>query len=255
MKINLLLETSMFILNLKDIEKILEQSFYFLSKEFMQIFFYFSLFFLSLTGLIADNFSSNPYEGVELLPYNSQGWYGNATAIEELFTKYQPEVVIEVGCWIGSSTIHMGSLLPEKGIIYAVDHWLGSEEHQPGEAYWQPVLPYLYQQFLSNIIHAQLTDKIIPLRMSSLEASQQLVNVQADFIYLDASHDFESVYADLNAWYPLVKDSGILGGDDWGHPDVCQAVEKFAQEQNMIIKTYPGTAFWQLVHSSLKVES
>lgn len=204
-------------------------------------------FFSFLTLQIsAENSLPEPYNSVELVPFNSHGFYSNAGRIENMFKANNPKIVIEVGCWIGESTRHMASLLPADGVVYAVDHWLGSEEHQPGQIFWYPFVPYLYEQFLSNVIHAQLTDKIIPVRMTSLEASKYLSDVSPDIIYIDASHDFDAVYSDLQAWYPFVKGHGILCGDDWGTSGVQQAVIKFAEEQGLKIEA-PYSTFWYYV--------
>lgn len=201
---------------------------------------------LYLVGTESEASLPYPYDSIELLPFDPQGWYGNGAPIEMLFAIYKPKVVIEVGCWAGASTRHMASLLSEGGVVYAVDHWKGSIEHQPGQGWWSPILPKLYEQFLSNVIHAQLTDKIIPVRMSSLEASKHLAHISADLIYIDASHDYQSVYDDLNAWYPLLKEGGILSGDDWGYPDICKAVYQFAEEKGLEVKA-PEARLWYLI--------
>jgi hypothetical protein len=93
-------------------------------------------------------------------------------------------------------------------------YWLGSVEHQSS-----PILPTLYEQFLSNVVHAGLTHIIIPMRMSGLQAATWMdsMEVKPDLIYIDASHDIPSVLADLSAWFPFVKGHGILCGDDWTH--------------------------------------
>lgn len=36
-----------------------------------------------------------------------------------------------------------------------------------------------------------------------------------DFGYIDARHDFKSVYEDLEAWYPKIKTGGIMSGHDY----------------------------------------
>jgi hypothetical protein len=205
-----------------------------------------SLLFVCSLVIAKDSSLPPPYNEVDLVPFNDHGFYSNAGRMENMFKLHNPKVVIEVGCWIGESTRHFASLLPPGGVVYAVDHWLGSEEHQPGQVFWYPFVPYLYRQFLSNVIHAKLTDKIVPVRMTSLEASEYLSDVVPDIIYIDASHDFDAVYADLKAWYPLVKGHGLLCGDDWGTPGVHQAVIKFAQEQGLKIEA-PYSTFWYYV--------
>ena len=178
-----------------------------------------------------------PYDSVDLLPFNSHGWMldSNRVGLEKLIHTRRVKIVVEVGSWLGTSTRHIASNLPEGGVVYAIDHWLGSPEHQDMEE-----LPNLYRQFLSNLIHANLTHKIIPLRMSSLEAAKTL-EVIPDLVYVDAGHDFDSVYSDLQAWFPFVKGHGILCGDDyyWGAVEdlpVKRAVDLFAKENNLIVR-------------------
>src|SRR5258708_7267640 len=102
-----------------------------------------------------------PYANVELLHFDDFGWYGNGSQLKNMILLYGVNIVVEVGSYIGKSTRHVASLLPPEGKIYAVDHWLGSMEHQSGDYCHTPV-ENLYRQFLSNVIHAGLTDKIIP---------------------------------------------------------------------------------------------
>ncbi|MDJ0651884.1 MAG: glycosyl transferase family 90 [Simkaniaceae bacterium] len=194
-----------------------------------------------------------PYnELVEILPYNSHGFYANRSEMEKLLAQHKPKCVIELGSWLGQSTCHIASCLPEDGKVYAIDHWLGSEEHQtPKRKDVSHLLPTLYQQFLSNVIHKGLYRKIIPWKMTTKDAVAyaQQKGLPIDLVYVDASQDEESVYNDLCNWYPFVKDSGILCGDDWqwgkekGYP-VRRAVKRFALENNLI--PIPSNTFWVL---------
>lgn len=203
---------------------------------------------LILWGSLQENLSE-PYKSVKLLPFNGQGWFLNATELEALIKTNQVKVVIEVGSWLGNSTRCIASAVPIGGKVYAVDHWLGSVENQPGEWAYVPVLPVLYEQFLSNVIHAELTDKIVPIRMSSKVAAQYLQSLNEpivpDLIYLDASHDTQSVYEDLIAWYPYVRDHGTICGDDWIWPSVQAAVNTFSSEQGLKIEASGN--FWYLM--------
>lgn len=185
-----------------------------------------------------------PYNTVDVLPFDGQGWYMNGSQMRELIKKKNVKIVIEVGSWLGASTRHIASVLPKGGKVYAVDHWKGSVEHQEGQDAWSPHLPHLYEQFLSNVIHAKLTNKIIPVKMDSLEAAWHLRHIVPDLIYIDAGHETDDVYADLNAWYPFVQGRGILCGDDWTWQSVRLAVEIFARERNLKINASGN--FWRL---------
>lgn len=183
----------------------------------------------------------------EILPFDERGMYINAAPMEKLLKERKARTVVELGSWLGKSTRHIASLLPEGGKVYAVDHWLGSAEHQNSIE-----IPRLYEQFLSNAIHAKLTDKIIPKKMTTLEAAEEFKanGLQIDVVYVDASHDEASVSADLAAYFPLVQGHGILCGDDWGwgHAQgfpVSTAVTRFAQQHNLRIEVIDGW-FWIL---------
>ena len=177
--------------------------------------------------------SSSPYDELEeLLPAFRYGWYweGNARALHHLIEQFSVHSIIEVGSFLGESTIDLASHLPEGGMLYAIDHWLGSSEHQPDSSAPSPIpLDRLYDQFLSNVIHAGLAHRIVPIRMDSLAAAKNNT-LTADLIYIDAAHDTESVYRDLVAWWPHLNENGILSGDDWWSEDVKRAVVQFAQE-------------------------
>ena len=229
-----------------------------MNKILLLVFVCFSSFVFCLQsegGQSAVDFAS-PYENVELLPFDGFGWYFNGPQFEHLITK-DVKIVVEVGCYIGLSTRHIASLLPPDGKVYAVDHWLGSEEHQPGAyngKYCHTPPERLYQQFLSNVIHEGLQDKIIPVRMESREAAQYLSGISVDLVYIDGSHDTDSVYKDLTAWYPFVKGHGILCGDDWHHPPIVKAVTQFAEENSLeiIVESNGGAPehdkeLWRLV--------
>lgn len=188
---------------------------------------------------------------VEVLPFKEHGWYANAQFMSSLIHRYGIKNVVEVGSWLGTSTRHIAKLIPEDGIVFAIDHWDGSEEHHLREEF-KALLPMLFQQFLSNVIHENLTHKIIPVRMDSLSAAEKLkqLNLQIDLVYLDADHATDALYADLNAWYPYVQQEGIICGDDWCWDTVKKAVYQFAKENNLKVQGYQN--FWLLTKKQNK---
>lgn len=201
----------------------------------------FMLVFLRVVNAQEMSSLQEPYCSVHLMPFNNGGWYLNAEPIAALVLKYKVKTIVEIGSWMGLSTRHMATLIPEDGKVFAVDTWEGSpnEQHDP------EILCTLYDQFLSNVIHTGLTHKIIPIRMTSLLASQTL-KVNPDLIYLDATHTYDAVYNDLCAWFPHVKGRGVFCGDDWAWGDhgVEQAVLRFAHENHLKVQT--NGWFWYL---------
>lgn len=59
--------------------------------------------------------------------------------------------------------------------------------------------------------------------------------VAADFIYLDASHEEEDVYEDIQNYWEVLAPGGILLGDDWTWDGVRLAAQRFAKEQHLSI--------------------
>ncbi len=56
-------------------------------------------------------------------------------------------------------------------------------------------------------------------RCPSVEASALFANGLFDWVYIDGDHAFDSVLADLKAWYPKVRPGGHLVCDDYGWKD------------------------------------
>jgi predicted O-methyltransferase YrrM len=168
-----------------------------------------------------------PYRSIRDLPFDASGWFVNEEQVQDILILLQPKIAVEVGSWLGLSTRFIAENMTEKSTLYAVDTWLGSPDEP--EQTQDKRIPYLYPLFLSNVKHAGLAHKIVPIRMNSLEAAKAL-NVKADFIYIDAAHDEASVYQDILAWYPHLNANGVMCGDDWGKESVQKGVARAASE-------------------------
>lgn len=191
----------------------------------------------------------DPYSQVShLYPFDDFGWFREQKqqVIKKLLEEKEARVVVELGSFLGKSTRFIASHLPAQGRIYAVDHWLGSPEHQsPGRVDVYPKLSTLYERFLSNVIHAGLCDKVIPVQATTKEALL-FIEEEPDLVFVDASHEYEEVLVDLENWYERLKDGGILCGDDWawGGPDypVKRAVQDFATRHHL--QCFVDGAIW-----------
>lgn len=212
----------------------------------MKLFYIFTILFLSIRCHCSLNSElPTPYNSIKILPPYYHGWFVNQKQFDNIFSNNDISVVVELGSWLGASSIYIARKLKEGGKLYAVDHWKGSIEHQnPNQKDVLHLLPTLYEQFLSNIIHANLTNIIIPIKNTTLEAAKNL-SIKPDLVYVDASHDEESVYQDLKAWYPKLAYNGIMCGDDWPLLPVRKAVQRFASEKKINIFHRKGC----IVHS------
>lgn len=201
------------------------------------------------------------YENLNLLPYDCQGWHGNHPIFEELINKAKPKLIIEVGTWKGQSAINMAKIIKKIKLdckIYCVDTWLGALEfwgaykHTPERNLnLKNGYPQIYYQFLSNVVHENLQDLIIPFPNTSSIAYSHFKNnnIKADLIYIDGSHEEEDVYIDLKNYTKLLNKDGIIFGDDWpggAANGVKAAVNKFIKENNLNLKITNDNIFWQI---------
>ena len=169
--------------------------------------------------------------------FDIQGWGWDHPWIAETVLELNPQVIVEVGVWKGLSTIHMADRLRSiysSGVVVAVDTFQGSAEHWLGEhkvPMWNGK-PSLYETFIENVRYCELENWVVPLPIDSINAAMVLrdLGVVVDMIHMDAAHDAMSVSMDLQAWWPLLRDGGVLIGDDYcpQWPGVVQAFDAFA---------------------------
>lgn len=159
-----------------------------------------------------------------------QGWGSDHSYLTEAIdavgtTAGRPCIAVEIGVWKGGSVITMASRMKELGIdgvVIAIDTWLGSSDHWILEECFPELridggIPHLYDIFRSNVIEKRLQSYILPLPLDSLNAAHVLrhFGVVPSVLHVDAGHDFSSVMADLENWWPLLAEGGILIGDDY----------------------------------------
>ena len=123
----------------------------------------------------------------------------------------QHQSIVEVGCYMGRTT---AVLAESPGIVYAVDTFKGSDEHQ--NILRNNKETFLREEFERNLNGHLTRGKVKVVQLDSRTAAQALAHLTFDMIFIDASHDYESVKADILAWVPLIRDGGLLCGHDYG---------------------------------------
>ena len=183
------------------------------------------------------------------------GWHGEHPVFDNIIAEKAPGLIIEVGSWMGLSSVRMARALKHNGLfdtaIICVDTWLGSLEHWV-EDEWRPALeltdgyPSFYKNFVSNILLTGHADDIVPLPMPSLMAARYLAlhGIQADVIYVDGSHDEDDVYRDVVAYWELLAPGGVLFGDDFPLPGVAASITRFSTERG--IPCHTTDVYWML---------
>ena len=77
-----------------------------------------------------------------------------------------------------------------------------------------------------------MLDFIVPMPQVSTAAAEILcrLGITAGIVHLDASHGYEDILRDTEAYWPLVDPGGFLVGDDYGEAwvGVTRAADEFA---------------------------
>lgn len=140
--------------------------------------------------------------------------------------QFNDATFVEVGAWLGRSAAYMATEIAnsKKNIkFFCVDTWEGSQEQAARGLTKQR---NLYAEFLTNIQPVQ--NFITPYKMMSHEAAQIFADESLDFVFIDASHDYDNVMIDLKSWYPKVKKGGVFAGHDYpSWNGVKRAVDEF----------------------------
>ena len=133
--------------------------------------------------------------------------------------------IVEIGCWYGRSTHAL--LSGCRGPVYAIDHWQGSPGLN-GEILFacrDVKTMDVFAAFMKNVGEFK---NLQPIKMASLDAVVGFQDQSVDMVFIDGSHLYAAVKADILAWLPKARK--LISGHDYGHkvwgPGVAQALEE-----------------------------
>ncbi len=124
---------------------------------------------------------------------------------------------LEVGSYCGKSAVYLGAGCKQNNqILYSIDHHRGSEEQQPGEAYFDPetynpkinavdTLPF----FRLTIQTANLEDTVVPIIATSSVAARAW-RTPLSVVFIDGGHSYEAAYTDYVSWAGHIVSGGYL---------------------------------------------
>lgn len=154
------------------------------------------------------------------------GWFNFDGLYSDMVKKFPSgSRFVEVGCWLGRSACYLGVEIVNSGKdikLDCVDTWLGAPEIMEEEVVKNGTL---YTDFIQNI--QPLKEVITPIRLTSTQASHLYKDKSLDFVFIDADHTKEGFSADLNCWYPKVKQGGVIAGHDCDYPAIRGVLNDF----------------------------
>lgn len=173
----------------------------------------------------------NPYAGFPVESWRGT-WYNDPGAQREILKQNldkaafnaggRPMVIVECGSFVGESACYMGQHLKATGrdaVIICVDTFYGGIDHfkgAPEKINNHFGRPDLFYRFMANVIDRGCADMILPLAIDSINGARLLkhLGIQADFAYIDASHEESDVLRDYEAYWEIMRPGGVFVIDD-----------------------------------------
>jgi len=167
-------------------------------------------------------------------PHRIPGWFTFQPVYEWIAETAPPGgLLVEVGVFCGRSLAFLADKRGHDCRVVGVDTFTGSPEFgtmvkaADGTAFPDWPTGTLARMAIEHLSRAGLYPERVQLVASdSVRAAGLFADESVWMVMLDGAHDYESVKADIAAWWPKVAPGGVLCGDDHdeGFPGVMQAV-------------------------------
>jgi len=130
----------------------------------------------------------------------------------------RPNLVVEIGCFIGFSTLHFAQALHEQGFgrMITIDAFDWEVDAGRGMENREVVARrYLTKSGLGHLVRM--------IRGYSAEVYREIeeeIHDRIDLLYIDGDHSVEGVFSDFNLYYPQVRQGGFVLLHDI-YPEMC----------------------------------
>lgn len=128
--------------------------------------------------------------------------------------------IVEIGTYCGKSTLYLAAAAAEIGsVVFTVDHHRGSEEHQPGEEYYDPELVGSDRRidslpvFRKIVAEAGLEDAVVAI-VGRSETVAPFWTSSIAMLFLDGGHSRAAAFSDYEGWAPHIAVGGLLAIHD-----------------------------------------
>ncbi|KAJ8440381.1 hypothetical protein Cgig2_012817 [Carnegiea gigantea] len=149
-----------------------------------------------------------------------KGWESYGAIYKSLIHKVRPNTIIKFNSFFGASATYMANLTSQLGLktqILCFDDFHGRQ----GDLFEDIAMPnggvMNLDQFMQNVISQNASNSILPVPLSTTVALERLceLGIYGDLIEVDAGHDFNSAWSDINTAYKLLRPGGVLFGHNY----------------------------------------
>lgn len=129
--------------------------------------------------------------------------------------------ILEIGSYVGMSAVTWAKAIQKynegNGKVFCIDPWKpylesgGDTEQIMNRALGDG---QAFRLFLHNMVTSNCKENVVAIKSESDKALPLFSQQKFDLIYIDGDHRYEQFKKDLVNSMPLVKDRGIISGDD-----------------------------------------
>jgi predicted O-methyltransferase YrrM len=172
------------------------------------------------------------------------GWFGEVHAAAQflVLAELRPRMIVEIGSYLGKSTVFFAKSLEVLGIdgsVTSIDPHTGDRQHL--ENLGVSELPS-FDMFRVHLLTTGVSDRVHTIVATSHEAAKDWSD-PIDFLFIDGWHSYEAVIDDGQNWLPHLTDRGVVVFDDaTTNGDVSRAINDLVASER--IHLY-GDAFGQ----------
>jgi hypothetical protein len=188
-----------------------------------------------LTSSLFGSIPEGVLKGLESLAMAKQQGWGNLyyDVLPKIIREHDYHTVVEVGVALGG---HAESILAQTEIstYFGIDPYIYydvNDSFQYEVEHYSPLglqrnFDYLYD-WVKNVRLAPFRERAQLIRAPSVDAALRFEDGCLDCIFIDGNHQYTSVLQDLEAWYPKLREGGLILGDDYWIQSVAAAVDHF----------------------------
>lgn len=164
------------------------------------------------------------------------------------FNPLDKRTIVEIGIYEGASTVWFSDTLLEhpNSRLISIDPFTGSPEQQ-NDPQQHPTLDRIEFIARTNVAKSAWPGKTSIHKGCSWDLYPDLkaeFTDGIDILYIDGAHDTVSVMRDITLYVPHVKSGGAVLFDDYGHPDVKNAVDACVTAFGLTKGVYCGWQLW-----------
>ena len=124
-------------------------------------------------------------------------------------------------------------------LLHLIDPWFMNESTRiyKRHGHWkfgktQEAFDAVHETVIKRFQKETESGQVIIHRKPSVEAAELFKDEELDWVYIDGDHAYKAILADLNSYFPKVKQGGMLLGDDY-RGQGAMAVDKFISGHNV----------------------